>query len=128
MLVIEDDPAIAGMVELTFGLEGFTTEAIGDGETARARLEGPPVDVVVLDIMLPGVDGYAILQSLREHETWADTRVVVASALGEDEDVWRGWAAGADYYLVKPYDLDHLRAVVVRLAAGADLPEQPAGA
>ncbi len=128
ILVIEDDPAIAGMLELTFGLEGFDTETVSDGVAARTRLDGPPATVVVLDLMLPGVDGYTLLGILRERTAWSDTRVVVASALGEDEDVWRGWAAGADYYLVKPYDLEHLRDVVIRLAAGAEVPEQPADA
>ncbi|MDX1658595.1 MAG: response regulator transcription factor [Nitriliruptorales bacterium] len=120
ILIAEDDHAVVHMLELTFATEGFETEAVRDGQAALDRIEqGDPVDVVILDIMMPEVDGYTVLEALQDDEAWSDTKVVIATALKTDEDVWKGWSSGADYYLPKPFDLDHLREVVNRLIAGA---------
>ncbi len=86
---------------------------------AAERLAGPPVDLVILDVMMPNLDGFTVLQQLREEPAWAEAKVIVATALKSDEDVWKGWTSGADYYLVKPFDLDHLRDVVSRLLSGS---------
>lgn len=119
ILVVEDDPAVSHMLELTFAVEGYDTELMTDGAAAAERLADDPVDVVILDVMMPNLDGFEILQRLRGNAAWDATKVVVVSALRSDEDVWRGWSSGADYYLVKPFDLDHLRDVVARLLSGA---------
>lgn len=118
ILVVEDDPAVSSMLEMTLAVEGFETEMLSDGTAALARLDDEPPDLVILDIMMPGADGYAVLEALRGRETWEDVPVIMATALTEDEDVWRGWSAGADYYLSKPFSLDHLRSVVLRLLSG----------
>ncbi|MBW3658926.1 MAG: response regulator [Actinobacteria bacterium] len=118
ILIAEDDPAVATMLEMTFALEGYTTEVVTDGAAAVDRLAGAPVDVVVLDVMMPGVDGLEVLRRLRGDAAWDGTRVIVSTALASDADVWAGWSAGADYYLTKPFDLDHLREVVSRMALG----------
>lgn len=119
ILLVDDDPAIVHMLELTLAIEGYETESVRDGTAAMARLAGPPADLVILDVMMAEVDGYRVLEALRADDAWRDVKVVVCSALGGDDDVWRGWSAGADYYLVKPFDLDHLRDVVVRLLSGS---------
>lgn len=119
ILVVEDDPAVRGMFELTFAVEGYETEMLGDGSAGLARLDREPVpDLVILDVMMPHVDGYEILRELRGRDGWAATPVIVCTALSDDEDVWRGWSSGADYLLIKPFDLDHLREVVARLLMG----------
>lgn len=118
ILVVEDDPAVAGMLELTLAVEGLETELLTDGADALARLDGPPTDLVILDVMMPGADGYAVLAALRERKPWVNVPVVVATALSDDEDIWRGWSSGADYFMNKPFDLDHLRSVVFRLLSG----------
>ena len=122
VLVVEDDPGVRDMLELTLATEGFATEVAVDGEEAIGRLDRDPVDLVILDIMMPGIDGFAVLKELRARARWAGVPVIVATARGEDDDVWAGWAAGADYYLVKPFDLDELRRVCVRLVADAQRP------
>jgi DNA-binding response OmpR family regulator len=118
IVVIEDDPAVRGMLELTFAVEGYETEMIVDGRAGLARLDGTVPDLVILDVMMPHADGYQVLQELRAREGWTDTPVIVCTALSDDEDVWRGWSSGADYLLIKPFDLDHLRDVVARLLMG----------
>lgn len=121
ILIAEDDPAVATMLEMTFTLEGYETETVTDGGAALARLGGEPVDVLVLDVMMPAVDGLEVLRRLRARPEWERTRVIVSTALASDADLWAGWSAGADYYLTKPFDLDHLREVVSRLATGVPI-------
>lgn len=117
ILIAEDDEAVATMLEVTFELEGYETEIVTDGAEATARLAGDPADVLLLDVMMPKVDGLAILRELRALPAWEDTKVIVLTALASDDDLWAGWSAGADYYLTKPFDLGHLRDVVARMLA-----------
>lgn len=126
VLIVEDDPATARLLELTLGAEGHDTETVDDGGLALARLEGPPVDLVVLDVMLPSVDGLTVLRALRDHPAWGEARVMLLTALDDDADVWRGWASGTDYYLTKPFELAQLRAVVERLLGDPDTPASDA--
>lgn len=121
ILVVEDDTTVVGMLELVLSMEGHETEFVVDGAAAITRLDGVPTDLVILDVMIPEVDGIGVLKQLRANDRWADTKVIVASALASDEDLWRGWSNGADYYLVKPYDLSQLRHVVTCLLEGADI-------
>lgn len=121
ILIVEDDPSVGRLLDLALAVEGHATELVDTGSAALDRLEGDPVDLVLLDIMLPDVDGFSVLQVLRDRSAWDGTRVIVLTALSSDEDVWRGWANGTDYYLTKPFDLAQLRAVSERLLAGEDL-------
>jgi DNA-binding response OmpR family regulator len=125
VLICEDDPSVARLLALTFGLEGHETEVVAHGDHALARLDGAAVDLALLDVMLPGQDGLAILRDLRSRPAWEDCRAIVLTALDGDEDVWRGWSSGADYYLTKPFDLDHLREVSERLLAGVPIDVEP---
>lgn len=124
ILIVEDDPAVARLLELAFGVEGHQTEVATGGGDARSRLDGPATDLVVLDVMLPDIDGLSVLRALRCHTGWEDTKVVLLTALGGDDDVWRGWASGTDYYLTKPFELAQLRAIADRLLAGEDLSDE----
>jgi two-component system, OmpR family, response regulator len=125
ILIVEDDPGVARLLELAFSVEGYTTEAVLRGAEARERLRDAPTDIVVLDVMLPEVDGLSLLRTLRETRGWEATKVVLLTALDSDDDVWRGWAAGTDYYLTKPFELPQLRGIVERLLAGEDLSSEP---
>lgn len=115
VLIVEDDAGIAEMIEMMLAADGCTTETISDGDAAMRRLDGPPPDLAVLDIMLPHTDGLNILRTLRANESWSKVPVIVITARGSDQEIWEGWTAGADYYLVKPFDASDLRANVHRL-------------
>lgn len=115
VLIVEDDPGIAEMIEMMLTADGCTTETVADGKAALDRLTGPPPDLAVLDVMLPHTDGLNVLRTLRANEEWSTVPVVVVTARGADDHVWDGWSAGADYYMVKPFDPDDLRATVRRL-------------
>lgn len=125
VLICEDDRSVARLLALTFGLEGHEVEVVADGVAGGQRLDGEPVDLAVLDVMLPGHDGLAVLRELRTRPGWENTRVIVLTALDGDAAVWRGWASGADYYLTKPFDLDHLREVAARLLRGEPIAAEP---
>jgi DNA-binding response OmpR family regulator len=130
VLIVEDDPGTGSMLEMLCVAEGYEAELVTDGVQALKRLEGPPVDLVILDVMIPVVDGIEVLRQLRMNEDpeWRATPVIVSTARGSDDAVWDGWKAGADYYLVKPFDLDDFREVARRLMDEADattpVPEQ----
>jgi DNA-binding response OmpR family regulator len=121
ILIVEDEASVARLLEVTLADADHgdhDIEIFDRGETAVARLDGPPADLVVLDVMLPGIDGLAVLKELRANPAWSSTKVVMLTALGRDEDVWRGWVGGADYYLTKPFDVGQLRSVATRLLLG----------
>jgi DNA-binding response OmpR family regulator len=116
--IFEDDPVVARLLSMLFLLEGHDVETVTTAEEVWQRLEGPAPHLLLLDVMLDGADGIDVLTRLRAQPAWADCRVIVVSALSTDDAVWRGWAAGADYYLTKPFDAAHLRGVSERLLQG----------
>ncbi len=128
ILVVDDEPAIVTVVRDRLEREGFAVRAAASGEEALAGVESDPPDMVVLDVMLPGIDGFEVLRRLRS----AGHRVPVIMLTARDEDVDKivGLELGADDYVVKPFNPRELcarvRAVLRRQAAsrsqGADAP------
>ncbi|HWX55047.1 MAG TPA: response regulator transcription factor [Verrucomicrobiae bacterium] len=107
ILVVEDEAHIASGLRFNLEAEGHGVEVTGNGEDAIARLQdGEPFDVVVLDVMLPGKDGFAVARELRAAENYVP--VLMLTARGRPEDVLLGFEAGADDYLPKPFNLDIL--------------------
>jgi len=108
VLLIEDDPAIVSGLELNLSLEGYQVLSAADGETGfRVACDQNP-DMVVLDIMLPGMNGLEVLRRLRERSP--DIPVLVLSARGEEADKVLGLQLGADDYMSKPFSLSELLA------------------
>jgi DNA-binding response OmpR family regulator len=114
VLVVEDDPSIRELIALHLGLEGLDHSAVSDGKDALARLGATRVDLVVLDLMLPGVDGLTICKALRRGGPNADTPVLMLTARGEESDKVLGLESGADDYLAKPFGI---REFVARVRA-----------
>jgi DNA-binding response OmpR family regulator len=110
VLVIEDEPGIVDFVRRGLEAEGFVVKAATDGVEGERVALSDPVDLVVLDLMLPGREGLEILASLRRSRPALP--VIVLSALGELEDRVTGLDAGAGDYLVKPFSLSELVARV----------------
>jgi two-component system, OmpR family, response regulator MtrA len=127
VLLVEDDPAARQGLELALSRLGYGVRAAAAGETALDGLAEGPVDVVVLDVMLPGVDGFEVCRRLRRV---SNVPVIMLTARGDDFDVVAGLEAGADDYVVKPAEprvLDaRIRAVLRRLAR-AGSPEETHG-
>ena len=110
VLVVEDELHLAEGLRFNLEAEGYVAEVVGDGEGATDRLvqRKEPFDVVVLDIMLPGKDGFAVVSELRAARNYVP--VLMLTARGRPEDVLKGFASGADDYLAKPFDLSILLA------------------
>ncbi len=111
ILIIEDDDAIVRVLRRSLSLEGFDVESAGDGETGLAlALENRP-DVVILDLMLPGMDGLEVCRRLRGSAS-GSTPILMLTAKDTVPDRILGLDAGADDYMVKPFDLEELSARV----------------
>jgi CheY-like chemotaxis protein len=116
VLVADDDPIILRLLEVNLGLEGFLVETASRGEDAvrRAR-EGKP-DVIVLDVMMPGMSGYEVAEQLKGDPETLSIPVVFLSARAQDDDRRRGQELGVAAYITKPFDPAELVEVVRRLA------------
>ena len=108
ILVVDDEPAIVTVVRERLEREGFAVRAVASGEEALAHMDADPADLVVLDVMLPGVDGFEVLRRLRSAGHTAP--VIVLTARDEDVDKIVGLELGADDYLVKPFNPRELSA------------------
>lgn len=115
IIVVEDEDDIRRMLEFYLESEGFEVEGIATGGDAMQRLDGDPPDALVLDVMLPHHDGLEILGALRANPSWKDIPVLMLTAKSDERDVVRAFDAGADDYVVKPFQLDALVARLNRL-------------
>jgi DNA-binding response OmpR family regulator len=109
-LVVDDEPAIVTVVRDRLEREGFSVRAVASGEEALAHVDDELVDLVVLDVMLPGIDGFEVLRRLRGSER--PVPVIVLTARDEDVDKIVGLELGADDYLAKPFNPRELSARV----------------
>ena len=112
ILVVEDEQHLAFGIKFNLEAEGYTVTVADDGPAALERLAGshPPFDLVVLDIMLPGMSGYAVCEAIRERVGTLPVVMLTARTLVEDRI--RGFDSGADVYLQKPFDLEELLSVI----------------
>ena len=123
VLLVEDDPSIREITELGLRNAGFRVTAAGDGRTALLHFRQEPFDLVVLDLMLPTLDGYEVCREIRK-----DSRVpiVILSAKSDTVDVVVGLELGADDYVTKPFEMPELVARArAALRRAADVPGDP---
>lgn len=104
ILIVEDEKNLAEGLKFNLEAEGHDADIAADGEAALACLNDRSFDAVVLDVMLPLVDGFEVAKQMREAGDY--TPVLMLTALGQPEDVLKGFEAGADDYLPKPFDLN----------------------
>lgn len=119
ILVVEDDSTIRALLGLTLQGAGYRDVSMaGRGDDGLAAAKSGRPDLVLLDVMLPGLDGFAVARRIRETPELAATRIIMLTARTEPEDVCRGLEAGADDYVTKPFDravlLARIRAVLRR--------------
>ena len=124
LLLVEDDDAIADMVRLHLEQAGYRLHREADGRQAMAAIDRQPWDLVLLDLMLPGADGWDICRHLRAQDT--EVPVIMLSARGTEAHRVLGLELGADDYLAKPYSMLELVARVRALLRRAERSRQPA--
>jgi len=107
-LVADDDPSIRALVQMNLEAEGVTVATAEDGNEAHQLARDLLPDLIVLDVMMPGRDGYEVLAELKANPRTSRIPVVLLTAKGGDADVWEGWKSGADYYITKPFNMDEL--------------------
>lgn len=110
ILIVEDEQHLAEGLRFNLEAEGYDTDVVDNGEGALDRLAERPADLVLLDVMLPGKDGFQVVSELRARRQFMP--VLLLTARGRPEDVVQGLAAGADDYLSKPFELSVLLARV----------------
>src|SRR5687767_15793346 len=108
ILVVDDEPAVRDSLERALRLEGYEISVAADGEEALAKLEKNGTDAVVLDVMMPGVDGLEVCRTMRA--SGDRTPALMLTARDAVSDRVAGLDAGADDYVVKPFALDELLA------------------
>jgi DNA-binding response OmpR family regulator len=108
ILIVDDEPAIVTVVRERLEREGFAVRAVASGEEALTHMDADPADLIVLDVMLPGIDGFEVLRRLRS--AGHTVPVIVLTARDEDVDKIVGLELGADDYLVKPFNPRELSA------------------
>jgi two-component system, OmpR family, alkaline phosphatase synthesis response regulator PhoP len=106
VLIVDDEPDILLMLRVNLEGEGFSTALAGDGETALRRIEEERPDVVLLDVMMPVMDGWGVLAGL--HRLDPRPRILVLSAKSGARDMAKAYELGADEYVTKPFDPDEL--------------------
>ena len=126
LLVVEDDPDIVELLRYNLEREGFRVLLAADGERGLADAQRLQPDLVVLDLMLPGLDGLEVCRRLRASEATRSTPVLMLTAKGEESDVVIGLEMGADDYLTKPFSprecLARVRALLRRAQRGGEDP------
>lgn len=112
ILVVDDEPGIRLYLKRLLGTDGFTVQTAGDGDEALASIQAEPPDLVLLDVMVGGRDGYEICEAIKRDPEKRTIKVCMLSAKSRAIEIEKGMAMGADAYLTKPFSMDELRATV----------------
>jgi len=115
VLVVEDEDNIAIALDYLITREGYAHDRVSNGAEAMARIRATHPDLVLLDVMLPGISGYEICQDVRMDPGLADVKILMMTARGSAMERRKGLALGADGFIAKPFELKELRAEVRRL-------------
>jgi len=104
ILIVDDDPVIVRLLQVNFRLDGYAVDTASRGDDALATMKERRPDVVLLDVMMPGLDGWEVCAEMKRDPDLARVPVVFLSARAQDEDRERGFALGVIAYVTKPFD------------------------
>ena len=108
ILIVDDEPNIVKSLEFLMQRAGFDVEVARTGNEALAAIDGPPPALLLLDVMMPDVNGYEICQRIRQKPAWNDTLIVMLTAKGSEAEREKGLALGANDYISKPFSTREL--------------------
>ena len=123
ILAVDDERHIVRLVQVNLERAGYVVVTAADGREALEKVEAEKPDLVILDVMMPYMDGFEVLQLLRKNQSTRDLPVIMLTAKAQDADVFRGWQSGVDCYLTKPFNPMELISFVRRILEDKD----PAG-
>jgi len=103
ILIIDDEPQIVRALELLMQREGFEVRSASDGIEALSSIEDAAPDLILLDLMMPRMDGFELCQKIRSNPAWKNMIIVILTAKGRDIEREKGMALGADHYVTKPF-------------------------
>lgn len=127
ILVVDDDKAINELIKVNLKLAGYDVVQANDGIQGFALAKQELPNLVILDVMMPNVDGYTVAQRIRQNDSTKNIPILMLTALSDIEDKGRGFAIGIDDYLVKPFDMEELKMrVKAILKRSNQLPESMA--
>lgn len=115
ILIVDDEPNIVMSLEYTFKKNNFEVFIARDGQEAIDFLQTIHPDVIILDVMMPMVDGYATLEHIKKEESLKHTKVIFLSAKNKESDIQKGLDLGADAYLTKPFSVKKIVEQVMEL-------------
>ena len=115
VLIVDDEPSIVISLEYLLQREGYDTAIAPDGEEALAAMAERPPDLVVLDVMLPKLNGFEVCRRIRADPRWKALRVLILTAKGRDTEIAKGVGLGADAYVTKPFSTRDLVDQIRRL-------------
>lgn len=108
VLIVDDEPNIVLALRVLLEGQGYDIEYCFDGTSAIETLEGFIPDLVLLDVMMPGVDGFTVAKFIRNNVELLHTNIIFLTAKGTKDDKMEGYKSGAEYYIVKPFDNDNI--------------------
>ena len=120
ILAVDDEKHIVRLVQVNLERAGYEVVIANDGKEALEKVQAENPDLVVLDVMMPYMDGFEVLQNLRRNPATRDIPVIMLTAKAQDADVFRGWQSGVDCYLTKPFNPLELVSFVNRIFQSMD--------
>ena len=118
ILIVDDEPNIVVPLEFLMKQNNFDVQAAETGEKAMDLISSWKPDLILLDIMLPGMDGYEVCQKIRQEKEFNHTRIVFLSAMARSIDIVKGMGLSADDYITKPFATDYVVNKIKELLAG----------
>ena len=120
ILAVDDEKHIVRLVQVNLERQGYEVVTASDGKEALQKVEEERPDLVVLDVMMPYMDGFEVLQNLRRNPATREIPVIMLTAKAQDADVFKGWQSGVDCYLTKPFNPKELISFVKRIFSSLD--------
>jgi len=108
VLLVDDEPNILVAIEFLMEQQGYSVRTAYNGQSALSAIESELPDVIVLDVMMPGMDGFEVAKAVRDNPACSNIPIVFLTAKGTSDDKCKGYESGGEVYLIKPFDNDEL--------------------
>jgi DNA-binding response OmpR family regulator len=115
VLIVDDNPTLATTLEMILELKGFTIATANDGITGLKKITEEKPDIVILDVMLPGMDGFQVCENAKADSNTKDIPIIMLTGKDTGDDFDKALEKKADWYIVKPYNIEHLMGVFEKL-------------